>query len=155
VKNFRGKRVKPLSDHHLKLHHVGYVVNDIEKAAAGFAGSVGAHWDGKIVADPLQGARVSFLTTSPEDAQIELVEPDSAGAPTARFLRERGEGMHHLCYEVRDLTATLQAMRAAGSLLAKPPKPAAAFGGRRIAWLLTPEKLLLELLETEANKSVF
>jgi methylmalonyl-CoA/ethylmalonyl-CoA epimerase len=143
--------VKPPSDSQLKLHHVGYVVSDIEKSAAGFAGSVGARWDGKIVADPLQGARVSFLTMRPEDAQIELVEPDSPGAPTARFLREKGEGLHHLCYEVKDLAETLQTMRAAGSLLARPPKPAVAFGGRRIAWLLTPEKLLLELLETEAN----
>jgi methylmalonyl-CoA/ethylmalonyl-CoA epimerase len=143
--------VKPLTDPQLKLHHIGYVVSDIEKAAAGFAGSVGARWDGKIVSDPLQGARVSFLKMGPQDAQIELVEPDSPGAPTARFLRERGAGLHHLCYEVRDLTATLQEMRDAGSLLAKPPKPAAAFGGRKIAWLLTPEKLLLELLETEAN----
>lgn len=131
----------------LKLHHVGYVVNDIDKAAAGFVDSVGAVWDGRIVADPLQGARVSFLTTNPEDAQIELVEPDSPDAPTARFLREKGGGLHHLCYEVEDLDLTLQEMRRAGSLLAKPPKPAAAFGGRRIAWLLTSEKLLLELLE--------
>jgi methylmalonyl-CoA/ethylmalonyl-CoA epimerase len=140
-----------LSEKRLKLHHVGYVVSDIEKAAAGFVGSVGARWDGKIVADPMQGARVSFLTMRPEDAQIELVEPDSPNAPTARFLREKGEGLHHLCYEVRDLTLALQEMRAAGSLLAKPPKPAVAFGGRRIAWLLTAEKLLLELLELEAT----
>ena len=136
---------------HLRLHHVGYVVSDIEKAAAGFVDSVGARWDGTIVTDPLQGARVSFLTMRPEDAQIELVEPDSPNAPTARFLREKGEGLHHLCYEVKDLTVALQQMRAAGSLLAKPPKPAAAFGGRKIAWLLTPEKLLLELLELEAT----
>lgn len=141
----------PRSEHELRLHHVGYVVGDIEKAAAGFIGSVGARWDGKIVADPLQGARVSFLTMRPEDAWIELVEPDSPEAPAARFLREKGEGLHHLCYEVSDLTESLRKMRAAGSLLARPPKPAAAFGGRRIAWLLTPEKLLLELLELEAS----
>lgn len=139
------------SEHEFRLHHVGYVVGDIEKAAAGFVSSVGAHWDGKIVTDPLQGARVSFLRMRPEDAQIELVEPDSPEAPTARFLRERGAGLHHLCYEVKDLSETLQRMRAAGNLLAKPPKPAVAFGGRRIAWLLTSEKLLLELLELEAT----
>jgi methylmalonyl-CoA/ethylmalonyl-CoA epimerase len=143
--------VIPRSERELRLHHVGYVVGDIGKAAAGFMGSVGAHWDGKIVADPLQGARVSFLTLRPEDAQIELVEPDSPEAPVARFLRERGEGLHHLCYEVSDLTKTLQRMRAAGSLLARPPKPAAAFGGRKIAWLLTSEKLLVELLELETT----
>lgn len=142
-----------LNEGQLRLHHIGYVVSDIERAAVGFVSSVGAVWDGKIVADPLQGARVSFLTTNPEEAQIELVEPDSPGAPTARFLREKGGGLHHLCYEVEDLDLTLQEMRTAGSLLAKPPKPAAAFGGRRIAWLLTSEKLLLELLELNQTKA--
>ncbi|HEY2646195.1 MAG TPA: VOC family protein [Candidatus Acidoferrales bacterium] len=143
--------MKPQIDRQPRLHHVGYVVSDIEKSAAGFVDSVGACWDGIIVADPLQGARVSFLTLRPEDAQIELVEPDASGAPTARFLTEKGGGLHHLCYEVKDLNVALEEMRAAGNLLAKPPKPAAAFGGRRIAWLLTPEKLLLELLELQAD----
>lgn len=133
----------------LKLHHVGYVVSDIAKAAPGFVRSIGASWDGKIIADPLQGVRVSFLTLGPEDARIELVESDSPNAPISRFLIERGQGLHHLCYEVTDLKVALDALRATGSLLAKPPKPAAAFGGRKIAWLITSEQLLMELLESE------
>jgi methylmalonyl-CoA/ethylmalonyl-CoA epimerase len=135
----------------LKLHHVGYVVSDIEKAAPEFVRSIGASWDGKIMADPLQGVRVSFLKLAPEDAQIELVEPNSPNSPIARFLSEKGQGLHHLCYEVKDLKVALEELRAAGSLLAKPPKPAVAFGGRRIAWLITSEQLLMELLESEAK----
>jgi len=38
-------------------------------------------------------------------------------------------------------------MRSRGALLARPPKPAVAFAGRSIAWVITPEKLLVELLE--------
>jgi hypothetical protein len=42
-------------------------------------------------------------------------------------------------------------MRRDGALLAKRPKPAVAFGGRLIAWVLTPEKLLVELLQKGTN----
>jgi methylmalonyl-CoA/ethylmalonyl-CoA epimerase len=132
----------------LKLHHVGYVVADIEKAAPKFVTSIGASWDGNIITDPLQGVRVSFLALAPEDAQLELVEPCSRSAPVAKFLREKGQGLHHLCYEVKDLNVALEKLRAAGNLLAKPPRPAVAFGGRRIAWLMNSEKLLIELLES-------
>ena len=49
------------------------------------------------------------------------------------------------------LEDALADLRSKGALLAKPPKPAVAFEGRRIAWLLTGEKLLLELLEVEKH----
>jgi methylmalonyl-CoA/ethylmalonyl-CoA epimerase len=65
----------------------------------------------------------------------------------ARFLQERGGGMHHLCYEVADLEAELAAFRSRGAMIASRPKPAVAFGGRRIAWVITAEKFLVELLE--------
>jgi hypothetical protein len=39
-------------------------------------------------------------------------------------------------------------LKSKGALIAKKPKPAIAFGGRRIAWVLTREKLLVEVLES-------
>jgi methylmalonyl-CoA/ethylmalonyl-CoA epimerase len=60
--------------------------------------------------------------------------------------------MHHLCYEVADLEESLRVVRASGSMLVRPPKPAVAFANRRIAWVLTREHLLMEYLE-ESRKS--
>jgi methylmalonyl-CoA/ethylmalonyl-CoA epimerase len=57
--------------------------------------------------------------------------------------------MHHLCYEVADLEESVRVMRANGSLLVRPPKPAVAFADRRIAWVLTAEGLLIEYLEED------
>jgi len=59
----------------------------------------------------------------------------------------RGGGLHHICYEVDSLDSQVRASRAAGCLVVKNPLPAVAFGGRRIAWVYTPEKLLVEYLE--------
>ena len=129
------------------FHHVGYVVKSIDAQAGGFAKSLGATWDQKIIHDPLQGAKVTFLRTPGQgDAQIELVEPASDDSPVSRFL-QKGGGLHHLCYEVEDLAEHLKAMRAAGCVVVRAPLPAVAFENRLIAWALTRERLLLEFLE--------
>jgi methylmalonyl-CoA/ethylmalonyl-CoA epimerase len=131
----------------LSLHHVGYVVANIPAAAAGFVHALSASWNGLVFEDPNQSAKVTFLSTRDGDALIELVEPAGENSPVLRFLRERGGGMHHLCYEVEDLESQMALMKGRGSLIVRRPKPAVAFDGRRIGWMLTPEKLLVEFLE--------
>jgi len=129
------------------LHHAGYVVGDIAAAIPGFVRCMGAAWDGSIFEDTLQKVKVAFLATRPGEPRLELVEPLGPDSPVSRFLRERGGGLHHLCYEVDDLQWHIAEMKRRGALIAKRPKPAVAFGGRPIAWMLTAEKLLLEFLE--------
>ena len=77
--------------------------------------------------------------------------PNGDDSPVLRFLNEKGGGLHHACYEVADLEQALSEFRSRGSLIVKRPKPAVAFQGRRIAWLLTPEKFLVELLKKAAR----
>ncbi len=132
------------------LHHVGYVVADIAGSIDNFAHSVGARWDGVISEDPNQRVKVAFLTVRDRDAQIELVEPAEGMSPVREFL-QKGGGLHHLCYEVDHLDSELAAFRSRRAVIAKRPKPAVAFAGRRIAWVLTAEKLLIELLERNAS----
>lgn len=132
----------------LVIHHVGFVVADIEAGMKGFVQSLAAEWDGKIFADPWQKVKVAFLLTRPGDARIELVQPAADDSPVSRFLADKGGGFHHICYEVEELDCALAEFRERGALLARPPKPAIAFEGRRIAWVLTAEKLLVELLES-------
>jgi len=132
-----------------RLHHVGFVVSDIQAEARGFAGTIDGAWDEKIFHDSLQKVKVSFLRTAcPQDAQIELVEPAGQDSPVLNFLK-KGGGLHHLCYEVSDLAAHLAKIRNKGAIVVKPPLPAIAFEQRRIAWVLTKQKLLLEFLEKE------
>jgi methylmalonyl-CoA/ethylmalonyl-CoA epimerase len=131
----------------LQLHHIGFVVLSIQASAEAFALSLGATWDANIVFDPIQRVRVSFFKgRSPSDAQIELVEPAAPDSPVKQFL-ERGGGLHHLCYEVADLDSHLRFCKSVGTAIIRPPVPAVAFGGRRIAWGVTKKRLLLEFLE--------
>ena len=129
------------------FHHVGFVVGSIDAAIQGIAKSVDAEWDGKITHDPVQRVRVAFLRPKQSaDPLLELIEPAGDKSPVLAFLK-RGGGLHHLCYEVDHLDAQLERSRASGGLIVCLPVPAVAFGGRRIAWFYTKEKLLIEYLE--------
>lgn len=129
------------------FHHVGFVVASIKAMGPSIAKTLGADWSGEIVHDPLQEARVAFLRCAgPETPAIELVEPAGEKSPLHKFL-SRGGGLHHVCYEVDLLEQELERSRSAGCLIVKNPLPAVAFGGRRIAWIYTSEKLLIEYLE--------
>lgn len=131
----------------MRLHHFGFVVSSIEKSAESFARSMTATWDEKIIFDPIQQVRVSFFQASNNaDPLIELVEPGQPDSPVSRFL-EQGGGLHHLCYEVTDLESHLKLSKSAGNITIRQPVPAVAFGGRRIAWVITKNRLLIEFLE--------
>jgi methylmalonyl-CoA/ethylmalonyl-CoA epimerase len=129
------------------LHHVGFAVASIENAIQQFCSSLGARQLTGEIHDPLQRAYVAFIQPSAGDrVQIELVAPADPASPLTAFV-ERGGGLHHVCYEVDDLDAQLADARARKSVVIRKPKPAVAFEGRRIAWIVTREKLVIEYLE--------
>jgi methylmalonyl-CoA/ethylmalonyl-CoA epimerase len=133
----------------VRLHHIGIVVQSIAAAAPGFAQSLQAVWDRRIIHDPLQAARVSFLSVGDGQPMIELVEAAGEDSPVTRAAM-RGGGLHHLCYEVPDLARQLETCRRSGDVLVRSPQPAIAFENRRICWVFTRERLLLEYLEATA-----
>jgi len=125
------------------------VVASISAVAEEFAASMSASWDGQIIHDPLQQVRVAFF--KPFDARnpvFELVEPAGEASPVSNFLSKR-VGLHHICYETDDLESGLEAARAVGFFIVSTPKPAVAFSGRRIAWVCSKSRLLMEFLERE------
>jgi hypothetical protein len=131
------------------FHHIGFVVASIQDSVQGFLQALPAAWDEIIFHDPNQVVRVTFLhSTQAGSPVIELVEPAGEKSPVIPFLK-RGGGLHHLCYEIDNLEEQLQLSRAQGGLVVRPPLPAVAFGGRRIAWVYTKNKLLLEYLERQ------
>ena len=129
------------------FHHVGYAIASITSTGKDFANSLGADWDGQIIHDPLQEARVAFLRCGgPDSPAVELIAPAGEKSPLHKFVA-KGGGLHHVCYEVDSLDAQLKQSRGVGCLVVKDPMPAIAFGGRRIAWVYTRQKLLVEYLE--------
>jgi methylmalonyl-CoA/ethylmalonyl-CoA epimerase len=133
----------------LRIHHIGFVVDSIERTGKDFAESLALVWDQHVFRDPLQKVSVTFMKSADRvEPQIELIEPAGEDSPVRSFLL-KGGGLHHLCYEVPNLEAQLELSRAQGGKLVRPPMPAVAFDGRRIAWVYGKQKLLIEFLESQ------
>jgi methylmalonyl-CoA/ethylmalonyl-CoA epimerase len=129
------------------LHHIGYVVASIEESTPRWRRVLGSISESVIFEDEIQRARVMFFRLPPKGAaQVELVEPLGGHSTVARFL-EKGGGLHHLCFEVDSLEEQIARMKAEKAILLRHPKPAIAFEARRIAWMQTRDKLLVEYLE--------
>ena len=103
-----------------------------------------------IVEDPIQLVRVAFLGPGPSGPLVELVAPTGPSSPV-RGLLSKGGGLHHICYEVDDLGAQIADAKSAGSMLIRGPRPAIAFNGRHICWVLTVDRLLVEYLARERS----
>jgi methylmalonyl-CoA/ethylmalonyl-CoA epimerase len=129
------------------FHHVGFVVASIANSVHGFASALEMEWDEHVFHDPNQGVRVTFLKgRHAGDPLWELVEPADDKSPVQSFAA-KGGGLHHVCYVVDNLEQALAGARSAGAIVTRPPMPAVAFGGRRIAWVYTKNRLLIEYLE--------
>jgi methylmalonyl-CoA/ethylmalonyl-CoA epimerase len=130
----------------LSLHHVGVVVADVAEAASQYARRFGYEVKSGVIHDPAQTAYVQFLKLPADSAYLELVAPDRPGSKLTGALK-KGGGLNHLCYATDDLEATCRELRAEGLFPLRPPVPAAAFPGRRIAWFLGLNGIPVELVE--------
>jgi methylmalonyl-CoA/ethylmalonyl-CoA epimerase len=120
-----------------RLRHVGVAVRSIEAAAPGAE----KHFDA------LQNVRVAFVELN--GVLVELVEPVDERSPVVGYLKRDKMSLYHLCFEVSDLESAVKRAKQNGFHELGKPKPAAAFGGRRIAWVFNPLLGLFELLERQ------
>jgi len=93
------------------LDHLGVAVRRIEERLELYRDVLGLELLG-VEEVPGEGARIAMLPAG--RTRIELVEPSGSDTTVGRFLERRGEGIHHLCFEVDDLDATLERFRKAG-----------------------------------------
>ena len=129
------------------LHHMGIAVPDLQPSIDFYSKVMGFRLLAEPVEDPIQKVRVCFLADAGhEQPCIELICPLDDKSPVNGYLK-KGIGAYHLCYEVDDIENTLAALRAKGCIIVSQPVPAVAFGSRKIAWVFTPTKHLVELLE--------
>jgi len=131
----------------MKLKHLGIAVPDIERAIKEYEVLFGYSLLSGPFDDRQQQAKVCFVGREGGDQVVfELIAPLSAESHVNRLI-SKGTGAYHACFEVDDIGGALRHMRSQGCLIVADPAPAVAFDGRRIAWLFTPTKLLIELVE--------
>ncbi|MGH6961045.1 MAG: methylmalonyl-CoA epimerase [Dongiaceae bacterium] len=96
-----------------RLNHVAIAVPDLAAAAATYANTLGAHVSAPVD-QPVHGVTVVFVELP--NTKIELLHPLGDNSPIKAFLeRNTAGGIHHVCYEVDDIIAARDRLKAAGA----------------------------------------
>jgi methylmalonyl-CoA/ethylmalonyl-CoA epimerase len=129
-----------------RLNHVAIVVPDLAWAAALYRDVLGAKVSAEV-ALPEHGVRTVFVTLP--NAKIELLAPLGENSPLAGFLeRSPAGGMHHLCYEVADIHAARDRLKAAGARVLGDGEPSIGAHGKPVLFL-HPKDFCGTLIELE------
>jgi len=94
-----------------KIHHVALIVRSIEEALGLWRDTLGLELETVMDIEP-DRVRIAFLAIG--ESKIELVEPTDDTTGVARFLASKGEGFHHVCFEVANLAETLLKLEIGG-----------------------------------------
>lgn len=106
-----------------KIEHIGIAVKNLESSNELFTKLFGKPpYKTEVVES--EGVSTSFFLTG--DNKIELLEAISSDSPIAKFIEKRGEGIHHIAFDVEDIAAEMKRLESEGFiLLNKEPKPGA------------------------------
>ena len=129
-----------------RLNHVAIAVSDLAAAVSVYRNMLGADV-GPRQELPEQGVAVAFVTLP--NTKIEFLEPLGAASPIAAFLmKSPAGGIHHICYEVDDIIAARDRLRASGARVLGSGEPTTGAHGKPVLFL-HPKDLLGTLVELE------
>lgn len=129
-----------------RLNHVALAVPDLAAAAAAYRDTLGARV-GEPQALPEHGVTVVFVDVG--NTKIELLEPLGETSPITAFLEKNPSGgMHHVCYEVDDILATRDHLKASGARVLGDGNPKIGAHGKPVLFL-HPKDFFGTLVELE------
>lgn len=129
-----------------RLNHVAIVVPDLAAAAALYRGTLGARVSTPVEL-PAHGVTTVFVDLP--NTKIELLHPLGANSPIAKFLADHpAGGMHHVCYEVEDIMAARDALKASGARVLGDGEPKTGAHGKPVLFL-HPKDFQGTLIELE------
>lgn len=130
-----------------RIDHIAIVVQDLDAALRVYRDVLGLPLE-RVEEIPAEKVKVAFLPLPEGDGEVELVQPTANDTGIARFLAKRGEGMHHICFEVDDIQAAMAAMAASG-LQVLEDKPRMGSRGQKYVFIhpKSAHGVLIELYE--------
>jgi len=104
-----------------EIDHVAIAVNDLEAAIKYYSDVFGAEVDHREVVES-DGVEEALLKVA--ESYVQLLTPTRDDSPVAKYLANKGEGLHHIGYRVKDCAAALQAIKdAGGRVIDDAPRP--------------------------------
>jgi methylmalonyl-CoA/ethylmalonyl-CoA epimerase len=102
------------------LNHIGIAVKSIDEQRPYYEGILGLEFEG-LEDVPSQRVRVAFFKAG--DVRIELLEPTDPESTVSKFLEKRGEGLHHLAFNCKDIGSRIAELKTAGlSMIDNKPR---------------------------------
>lgn len=132
----------------MKIHHIGYLVKRLEKAAAAFE-ALGYGREGTTVRDESRGADILFLQK--DGYRVELVSPYCPDSVVSGLLKTYKNAPYHICYESDNFAADTAALEGGGYLRMGQPQAAPAICGRRVVFFMHPAMGMIEVVEEEGK----
>ena len=135
-----------------RIDHLGIAVRSIAERTGFWSTALEL---GEPHVEDVFSERVRVAMLQVGESRIELLEPTSEDSVIARFLDDRGEGVHHVCFAVSDIEAALGRLLAEGArVVGEAPRPGA--GGSRVAFLhpRSAGGVLIELKEDRTMPAV-
>lgn len=127
----------------MKVHHIGYAVKRLDKAAELFEGL--GYAAGEITED--EARRVKILFMKNEHACVELVAPNGEPNSVDGVLNKNGPTPYHICYEVADMEEAVGKLKENGWMVVREAEAAPAIGGASVVFLYNRHIGMIELVE--------
>lgn len=129
-----------------RLNHVAIAVKNLDAAVATYRKALGAEVSAPQ-AEPAHGVTVVFVTLP--NTKIEFLEPLGDNSPIAKFLEKNPDGgIHHVCYEVDDIIAARDKLKAEGARVLGDGEPKIGAHGKPVLFL-HPKDFMGTLIELE------
>jgi len=128
----------------MKVHHVGYLVKNIDKAMEKFK-LLGFQCENEVIYDSIQKANIIFLINS--EYRIELIEPVEQDSVTYNLLKKVGNSPYHICYICDDIYASYDLFREQGYSPITDIVEAVAIDKKKVCFMFNNSVGIIELLE--------
>lgn len=126
------------------IHHVGYLVKNIEKAEADFI-LLGFQKEKETVYDSLRDAYISFWVNGAE--RVEFVSPASENSVVYNLLKKYKNMPYHICYSCKDIHKASEELRNNGFIMFRDEEEAVALDSRKVIFMMSAYSGIIELLE--------
>lgn len=128
----------------LKVHHVGYLVKNLEKAILKFQ-SLGYEIQGSCSHDTYRCVDICFLIK--DSYVVELVSPYDSNSVVSSLIKQYKNAPYHICYSTDNIENTCAELKKEGYVIMQQSMPAPAIDNKRVVFLMSHVVGIIELVE--------
>ncbi len=133
-----------------EIDHIGIAVRNLEEAMTVYTDILGLECEGT---EKIDEQKIIVATILVGGIKVELLQPTHPDGPIGKFIKKRGEGIHHIAFRVDNIDKMLDELKKQGARLTDE-KPRIGAGGARIAFIHPKDMkgVLIELVERDGNE---